>query len=162
MIRIVQNHFISIIHFVLLVVVIVAQFHGLLKYVFLTTNQYFHMQVLPQQVQYPSSYLCVRGFVCFIFEIYYTYSLPSRTARRTQRNITHAMQHSTAHAQTHTQNTYSNNLSNNTIQKKNPLPVHMSAQKINAFRFESAYIFKLRSSYLKHTISYNKHMVIVQ
>ena len=33
--------------------------------------------------------------------------------------------------------------------------------KLNAFRFESACIFKLRSSYLKHTISYNKCTAIV-
>ena len=114
----IQNHFMSIVNAVCLVVAVVAHFHGLLHHLLLATNQDFHTQILPQQVQYPCSYLCVRGFVCFIFEIYYTYSLPSRTARRTQRNITHAMQHSTAHAQTHTQNTYSNNLSNNTIQKQ--------------------------------------------
>ena len=97
-----RNHFISIVNVVSLVVVIVARFVVLLHSSVLTTNQDFYTQML----QYSCLYLCVRVFVCFIFKIYYTYSLPSRTARRTQRNITHAMQHSTAHAQTHTQSTY--------------------------------------------------------
>ena len=192
-----------------LVVAVVAHFHGLLQYYCwqqtkISTRKYCHNK-------------------------YYTYSLPSRTARRTQRNITHAMQHSTAHAQTHTQSTYRKisaiiqfkkrtrfpfpcqprfpvtsskrskidpktdpkstengphtwtrkHVQNNLQPHTSPLtrihgvklPVRLDYSqneynrlnsKLNAFRFETACLLNLRSSYLKHTISYNKHMANVQ